>query len=36
MTDYGHRLEFGYFLIPDAIDAEGVIQTARLADRLGV
>jgi alkanesulfonate monooxygenase SsuD/methylene tetrahydromethanopterin reductase-like flavin-dependent oxidoreductase (luciferase family) len=35
MTDYGHDLEFGYFLIPDAGDPLGVIETARLADRLG-
>jgi alkanesulfonate monooxygenase SsuD/methylene tetrahydromethanopterin reductase-like flavin-dependent oxidoreductase (luciferase family) len=35
MTDYGHELEFGYFLIPDAEDPEGVLETARLADQLG-
>jgi alkanesulfonate monooxygenase SsuD/methylene tetrahydromethanopterin reductase-like flavin-dependent oxidoreductase (luciferase family) len=35
MTDYGHDIEFGYFLIPDAGDPEGVLETARLADRLG-
>jgi hypothetical protein len=35
MTDYGHDLEFGYFLIPDAGDPLGVLETARLADRLG-
>jgi alkanesulfonate monooxygenase SsuD/methylene tetrahydromethanopterin reductase-like flavin-dependent oxidoreductase (luciferase family) len=35
MTDYGHELEFGYFLIPDANDPFGVLETARLADRLG-
>jgi alkanesulfonate monooxygenase SsuD/methylene tetrahydromethanopterin reductase-like flavin-dependent oxidoreductase (luciferase family) len=33
--DYGRQLEFGYFLIPDAGDPEGVLETARLADRLG-
>src|SRR2546423_2352916 len=33
--DYGHRLEFGYFLIPDAGDRGGVLETARLAERLG-
>jgi alkanesulfonate monooxygenase SsuD/methylene tetrahydromethanopterin reductase-like flavin-dependent oxidoreductase (luciferase family) len=33
--DYGHSLEFGYFLIPDAGDPPGVLETARLADRLG-
>ena len=35
MPDYGHRLEFGYFLSPDAGDSDGVLETARLADRLG-
>jgi len=35
MSDYGHEIEFGYFLVPDAGDPEGVPQTARLADRLG-
>jgi alkanesulfonate monooxygenase SsuD/methylene tetrahydromethanopterin reductase-like flavin-dependent oxidoreductase (luciferase family) len=35
MPDYGHRLEFGYFLSPDAGDPDGVLETARLADRLG-
>jgi alkanesulfonate monooxygenase SsuD/methylene tetrahydromethanopterin reductase-like flavin-dependent oxidoreductase (luciferase family) len=34
MTDYGHHLEFGYFLVTDAHDPEG-IQTGRLADSLG-
>jgi alkanesulfonate monooxygenase SsuD/methylene tetrahydromethanopterin reductase-like flavin-dependent oxidoreductase (luciferase family) len=33
--DYGHSLEFGYFLIPDAGDPQGVLDAARLADRLG-
>jgi alkanesulfonate monooxygenase SsuD/methylene tetrahydromethanopterin reductase-like flavin-dependent oxidoreductase (luciferase family) len=33
--DYGHSLEFGYFLIPEAGDPEGVLEAARLADRLG-
>jgi alkanesulfonate monooxygenase SsuD/methylene tetrahydromethanopterin reductase-like flavin-dependent oxidoreductase (luciferase family) len=33
--DYGHPLEFGYFLIPEAGDPRGVLETARLADRLG-
>ncbi len=33
--DYGHPLEFGYFLIPDAADPHGVLETARLADGLG-
>ena len=35
MPDYGHSLEFGYFLIPDAGDPQGVLETARLADQLG-
>jgi len=35
MTDYGHELEFGYFLVPDAADPYGVLETARLADRFG-
>src|SRR3982074_745997 len=33
--DYDHSLEFGYFLIPDAGDPQGVRETARLAGRLG-
>ena len=33
--DYGHSLEFGYFLVPDAGDPLGVLETARLADGLG-
>src|SRR6202165_3851788 len=35
MTDYGHELEFGYFLVPEAGNANGVLEAARLADRLG-
>jgi alkanesulfonate monooxygenase SsuD/methylene tetrahydromethanopterin reductase-like flavin-dependent oxidoreductase (luciferase family) len=35
MPDYGHDLEFGYFLVPDAADPDRVLETARLADRLG-
>jgi alkanesulfonate monooxygenase SsuD/methylene tetrahydromethanopterin reductase-like flavin-dependent oxidoreductase (luciferase family) len=35
MPDYGHDVQFGYFLIPDADDPEGVLETARLVDRLG-
>src|SRR5918992_5986788 len=35
MPDYGHDIEFGYFLVPDAGDPEGVLETAVLADRLG-
>jgi alkanesulfonate monooxygenase SsuD/methylene tetrahydromethanopterin reductase-like flavin-dependent oxidoreductase (luciferase family) len=33
--DYGHPLDFGYFLTPDAGDPVGVLETARLLDRLG-
>jgi alkanesulfonate monooxygenase SsuD/methylene tetrahydromethanopterin reductase-like flavin-dependent oxidoreductase (luciferase family) len=33
--DYGHPLEFGYFLVPDAGDPQAVLRTARLADDLG-
>jgi alkanesulfonate monooxygenase SsuD/methylene tetrahydromethanopterin reductase-like flavin-dependent oxidoreductase (luciferase family) len=35
MPDYRHDIEFGYFLIPDAGDPQGVLETAHLADRLG-
>jgi alkanesulfonate monooxygenase SsuD/methylene tetrahydromethanopterin reductase-like flavin-dependent oxidoreductase (luciferase family) len=35
MPDYGHQPEFGYFLVPDASDPGGVLETAVLADRLG-
>jgi alkanesulfonate monooxygenase SsuD/methylene tetrahydromethanopterin reductase-like flavin-dependent oxidoreductase (luciferase family) len=35
VPDYGHEIEFGYFLVPDASDPEGVVETAVLADRLG-
>jgi alkanesulfonate monooxygenase SsuD/methylene tetrahydromethanopterin reductase-like flavin-dependent oxidoreductase (luciferase family) len=35
MPDYGHDLQFGYFLIPDAADPAAVLRTARLADELG-
>jgi hypothetical protein len=34
-VDYGRSLEFGYFLIPDAGDPRGVLETAHLVDRLG-
>jgi alkanesulfonate monooxygenase SsuD/methylene tetrahydromethanopterin reductase-like flavin-dependent oxidoreductase (luciferase family) len=33
--DYGHSLEFGYFLTPDASDPNGVLATARALDELG-
>ncbi len=35
MPDYGHKLEFGYFLTPEAADPAGVLATARLLDALG-
>src|SRR5258708_5663464 len=35
MADYGHELEFGYFLTPDPGNPEGVLETARVAARLG-
>jgi alkanesulfonate monooxygenase SsuD/methylene tetrahydromethanopterin reductase-like flavin-dependent oxidoreductase (luciferase family) len=35
MPDYGHELEFGYFLNPDATDPKGVLDTARYVDELG-
>jgi alkanesulfonate monooxygenase SsuD/methylene tetrahydromethanopterin reductase-like flavin-dependent oxidoreductase (luciferase family) len=35
MADYGHSPEFGYFLIPDAADPQGVLKTAGVADLLG-
>ncbi len=33
--DYGHALEFGYFLSPNAEDPQAVLETARLVDELG-
>jgi alkanesulfonate monooxygenase SsuD/methylene tetrahydromethanopterin reductase-like flavin-dependent oxidoreductase (luciferase family) len=35
MPDYGHDIEFGYFLVPDAGDPDAVVETAIRADRLG-
>lgn len=35
MPDYGHDIQFGYFLSPDAADAQAVLETARLTDELG-
>ena len=35
MADYGQALEFGYFLVPDNDDPPGLLETARLLDRLG-
>jgi hypothetical protein len=36
MADYGHPMELGYFLTPDASDPDGVLETARLADDLSL
>lgn len=36
MPDYGQPLRFGYVLIPDAADIEGMLRLARLADGLGL
>lgn len=33
--DYGHPIEFGFFLVPDASDPAGALETARLLDRTG-
>lgn len=33
--DYGHNLQFGYFLTPDASDYREVLRRARLCDELG-
>ena len=35
MPDYGHDLEFGVFLSPDAVDAARTLELAQLADVLG-
>jgi alkanesulfonate monooxygenase SsuD/methylene tetrahydromethanopterin reductase-like flavin-dependent oxidoreductase (luciferase family) len=35
MPDYGHDIQFGYFLNPDASDPQGAIDTARYVDELG-
>jgi hemerythrin-like domain-containing protein len=36
MADYGHHLEFGFFLTPDSANSDTVVQLARFADRLGL
>lgn len=36
MGDLGHDLWFGYFLTPDAAQADAVVELARLADGLGL
>jgi alkanesulfonate monooxygenase SsuD/methylene tetrahydromethanopterin reductase-like flavin-dependent oxidoreductase (luciferase family) len=35
MADYGHDLEFGYFLVPDHGDPIGTLRLARLIEELG-
>jgi alkanesulfonate monooxygenase SsuD/methylene tetrahydromethanopterin reductase-like flavin-dependent oxidoreductase (luciferase family) len=35
MPDYGHSLEFGYFLNPDASNPKVTVDTARFIDELG-
>lgn len=36
MPDYGRPVAFGYFLVHDAGDHAGLVEQARLADRLGL
>lgn len=36
MTDYGRPLQFGYFLVPDAIHYQAVLDAARQVDKLGL
>ena len=36
MADYGHDLQFGVFITPDAARARGVVELARLADVEGL
>ncbi|TVR69451.1 MAG: LLM class flavin-dependent oxidoreductase [Sphaerobacteraceae bacterium] len=35
MPDYGHDIQFGYFLDPAIGDPEGTLQTARMVDEMG-
>ncbi len=35
MPDYGHPIEFGYFLLPDHGDPQGTLRLARTLDTLG-
>lgn len=35
MPDYGNEIRFGYFLVPDASAAEGILETAATLDRVG-
>ncbi len=36
MTDYGHELQFGIFVTPNAADADAVLELSKLADVLGL
>jgi alkanesulfonate monooxygenase SsuD/methylene tetrahydromethanopterin reductase-like flavin-dependent oxidoreductase (luciferase family) len=36
MPDYGHELQFGYFLTPDALQPDETVRQARLCDELGL
>jgi alkanesulfonate monooxygenase SsuD/methylene tetrahydromethanopterin reductase-like flavin-dependent oxidoreductase (luciferase family)/uncharacterized protein (UPF0335 family) len=36
MTDYGHELQFGVFITPDAGQADAVLELSRLADLVGL
>ena len=35
MPDYGHPLEFAYFLLPDSTNPAATLATPRLLDELG-
>ncbi|CAM2861837.1 FMN dependent monooxygenase [Prescottella defluvii] len=35
MPDYGNDIRFGYFLVPDADAAQGILDTAAVLDRVG-
>ena len=36
MTDYGHELQFGVFITPDAGQADAVVELSKLADLVGL
>ena len=36
MTDYGHELQFGVFITPDAGQVEAVLELSKLADLVGL
>jgi alkanesulfonate monooxygenase SsuD/methylene tetrahydromethanopterin reductase-like flavin-dependent oxidoreductase (luciferase family) len=36
MTDYGHELQFGVFITPDAGQADAVLELSKLADLVGL